>query len=125
MGFSADYGVYLKFRNQNEPPPNSISETPSPLKTLFHIFFELSDEKSWETPLTFSFSKVSFSGNLCFIQEININGFIVNVNKTATWSSENNGYYFMLFFELWFYNVEFETYNFHNRFVWLWLNMTS
>jgi len=54
-----------------------------------------------------------------------MNGVTFNVDKSASWDVENNGYYYQLFMELWIYNVEFQAFEFHNRFVGLWLNMTG
>jgi hypothetical protein len=59
------------------------------------------------------------------IQSLIVNNVEFAVNKTALWDVENNGYYYQLFMELWIYNVEFQAFEFHNRFVGLWLNMTG
>ena len=125
MGCSAYYVVYVKFRNQTESLPNATAGTPSPLPPLFEFRIFVEDGKSWEAPLRFLFSNVSFSENRSFVGGLMINGVTFNVDKVASWDVENNGYYFQLFMELWIYNVEFQAFEFHNRFVGLWLNMTS
>jgi len=125
MGFSAYYVVYVKFRNQTESLPNATAGTSSPLPPLFEFRLFVEDGKSWEAPLRFSFSNVSFSENRSFVGSLMINGVAFNVDKWASWDVENNGYYYQLFIELWIYNVEPAAFEFHNRFVGLWLNMTG
>ena len=125
MGCSAYYVVYVKFRNQSESLPNATAGTTSPLPPLFEFRLFVEDGKSWEAPLRFSFSNVSFFGDRCLVGSLMINGVTFNVDKSASWDVENNGYYYQLFMEVWIYNVEFQVFEFHNRFVSLWLNMTS
>jgi hypothetical protein len=125
MGSSAYYVVYVKFRNQTESLPNATAGTPSPLLPLFEFRLFVEDGKSWEAPLRFSFSDVSFSENRSFVGSLMMNGVTFNVDKVASWDVENNGYYYQLFMELWIYNIEFQTFEFHNRFVDLWLNMAG
>lgn len=124
MGCSAYYVVYVKFRNQTEPLPNATAGTPSPLPSLYEYRVFLEDGKTWEAPLTFSFSDVSFSENRSWVAGLVINGVAFSVNKLASLDVENSGYYYQLFIELWIYNNESRSFEFHNRFVGLWLNMT-
>ena len=123
MSSSIFYNVRVKFRNQNEPLPNATAGTPSPLPTLYEYNLFLEDESNWETLLNFSFSGISFSENYCKVESLIINGFTFDVNKSVLWDEEHNGYYYQLFFELWIYQVESETLEFHNRVVDIWLKM--
>jgi len=125
MGSSAYYVVYMKFRNQSEPLPNATAGTPSPLPPLYEYRVFLQDGKSWETPLTFLFSGVSFVANYCTVESLIINGVAFRVDKSVSWDAEDSGYYYQLFIELWIYNAESGTFQFHNRFVSVWLNMTG
>ncbi len=125
VGSLAYYVLYVKFRNLNEPLPNATLGVPSSLQPLYEYRVVLEDGKSWEAPLRFSFSNVSFSENRSFVGSLMINGVTFNVDKSVSWDVENNGYYYQLFMELWIYNVEFQAFEFHNRFVGLWLNMTG
>lgn len=120
MGSSAYYIVYLKFRNQTEPLPNATAGTPSPLNATAEYRIFLQGGESWEAPLTFS-----FIGNQSLIQSLIVNNVEFAVNKTALWDEENNGYYYQVFIELWIYSTEFDRFQFHNRFVGIWLNMTG
>jgi len=124
MGSSAYYVVYVKFRNQTEPLPNATAGTPSPLPPLYEYHVFLRDGEPWEAPLTFSFSGVSFFENKCFVKSLTVNDVHFGVDELASWDRENNGYYCHVFVELWMYNSGSRSFEFHNRFVGLWLNMT-
>ena len=125
MESSAYYMVYVKFRNQSEPLPNATAGTSSPLSPLYECRVFLQDGKTWETPLTFSFSGVSFFNNQSFVESLVINDVVFSVDKSALWDEENNGFYYQVFMELWIYNVGSDAFEFHNRFVGIWLNMTG
>jgi len=125
MGSSAYYMIYVKFRNQSEPLPNATAGTPSPLSPLYECRVFLQDGKTWETPLTFSFSEVSFFNNQSFVESLVINDVVFSVGKLVLWDGDNNGFYFQVFVELWIYNAGFDAFEFHNRFVGIWLNMTG
>jgi len=120
MGSSAYYMVYVKFRNQSEPLPNATAGTHSPLNATAEYRIFLQGGESWEAPLTFS-----FLGNQSLIQSLIVNNVEFAVNKTALWDGENNGYYYQLFLELWIYDAESDAFQYHNRFVGIWLNMTG
>ena len=125
VGSSAYYVVYVKLRNQTEHLPNATTGTPSPLPPLYEYRVFLEDGKSWEAPLTFSFSGVSFFENRSFVESFMVNDGVFSVDKLASWDGENNGYYYQVFIELWIHNAESDAFEFHNRFVGIWLNMTG
>ena len=119
------YVAYVKLRSQTEFLPNSTAAMPSPLKPLYEYRVFLSDGEVREKNVTFSFSGVQFAGNVCRVSYCWVDGFSFLVNKTAAWDAVNKGYYFQVFFELWRYNATASAFEYHNRFVSLWLNMTS
>jgi len=124
MGGLEYYKVFVKFRNQTEPLPDSVNGTPSILNPVFEYRMFLRDGEVWEKEFLFSFDNVSFEGNFCRISNIIVDGYVLNVDKVAFWDEENKGFYFQIFFELWIYNATALDFQFHNRFVGLWLNMT-
>jgi uncharacterized membrane protein len=124
IGSSSYYMVYVKFRNQTEPMPNSTAGTPSSLPALYEYRMFIHDGETWEAPLTFSFRQVSFFENRSLVEALTINDVTFGVDKLASWDLNGTGYYFQLFFELWIYNTESNAFQFHNRAVWLWLNAT-
>jgi len=105
--------------------PNATAGTPSPLSPLYEYRVFLRDGGTWEAPLTFSFSEVSFFNNQSFVESLVINDVVFSVDKLALWDGENNGFYYQVFMELWIYNAGSDDFEFHNRFVSLWLNMTG
>lgn len=125
MGSPMYYGVYLKFGNQFEPLPNDTAGAPSPLVPLYEYHAFVEDGKSWEVPLTFSFSNVSHGINQSLVGSLSINNVAFNVNKATSWNDENRGYFYKLFVELWIYSVESDAFQFHDRFVGIRLNMTG
>ena len=125
MGCLEYYRVYVKFRNQSEPLPDSLNGKPSELSPLFEYGFFVGENGTWETEVVFSFSGVSVDGNISRVSCIIVDGFVFSVDKMAEWDSEGNGYYYQLFFELWLYDVAASSFQFHDRFVGIWLNMTA
>jgi len=125
LGSSAYYVVYVKFRNPTEPLPNATAGVPSSLPPLYEYRVLLEDGQSWEQPLTFSFSEVSAAQNQSLVSGLAVNGVTLSVNRPGMWDDENRGYFYELFMELWVYNVASDAFQFHNRYVGLWLNMTT
>ena len=125
MGSSAYYAVYVKLRNQSEPLANATAGTPSPLPVLYEYRVFLVDGEVWETPVNFTLRGFSFQGDGCFVENLVLNGVDMHVGKMASWHSGGEGYYLQLFFELWLYDFKAESFSFHNRFVGIWLNITS
>jgi len=119
MGYSAYYLVYAKFRNQTDPLPDTLDATPSPLPALYEFQAFIMDGETWEAPLTFTFLNVSRLGNSSVVSEMSINDVVFSVN-----CSSNSGYY-QLFFELWLYDTSLQEFQYHSRFVGIWLNVTD
>ena len=118
------YMVYVKFRNQTESSPDSLNGTSSVLEPLSEYRVFLGDSEVWEKEITFSFEGIAFDGNVCKISNLVLDGLVLNVDKVAAWDSATNGFYCQLFFELWLYNAAPSGFQYHNRFVGIWLNMT-
>jgi hypothetical protein len=124
MGGLQYYRVYVKFRNQTEPLPDSVNGTPSTLDPVFEYRMFLRDGEVWEKEVFFSFDGISFESNSCRSSSLVLDGYVLNVDKYALWDEENSGFYCQLFFELWIYDGAVSGFQFHNRFVGFWLNMT-
>ena len=124
MGGSAYYLVNVKLRNQTQPLPNATVSKASPLVPL-HVFRAfVIDGGTWEKSLRFSFLEASRNGDDLFVYRLSINDVVSVVNASVKWDSEYDGFYFQLFFELWLYNVTSQSFQYHDRFVGIWLNMT-
>jgi uncharacterized membrane protein len=124
MGCSEYYVVYVKFRNSTQSLPDVSGSLPSSLPPLYEFRFFVADGKAWESPVTFAFQDVSFQDYSVFVGGVSINGVTFPVNASAVWDSENTGFNFQLFFELWRYDKTLQSFQFHNRFVGLLLNIT-
>ena len=125
MAESAYYRVLVKFRNESEALPNSTIGVASPLAPLYEYHVFLENGKSWEVPLTFAFSDIVFVENVSSVGSVGFNEGTFKVDKPVVWDSENTGYYYELFMELWIYNVTTQGFQYGNRFVGFWLNMTG
>jgi len=124
LGSSSYYMVCVKFRNQSQPLPDVSNSIPSSLAPLFEFRFFIVDGESWEAPLTFAFLEVSGLEDSCLVRRMMINDVVFPVDSPSSWDSENNGFYYQLFFELWLYDVTSRGFRFHDRFVGIWLNVT-
>jgi hypothetical protein len=130
LGYCAYYLVEVKFRNQTQPAPTSLgpieNRTASSLPSLFNITAFVADEGTWELPLTFSFDYYNETLTLLKFYNMTLNGVKFDMsNYTVAWDSKSNGFFGNLFFELWICNRATGRFQYHERFVSLWLNMTS
>ena len=128
LGYCAYYMVQVKFKNQTQPAPTSFGpiekRTPSSLQSLCNFTVFVADESVWETPLTFSFDYRENASKV-EMNSLVLNGLSLNLNnQVIAWNSSRNGYYGFLFFELWLYNSTVNSFNYHGRYVGIWLNMT-
>lgn len=130
LGYCAYYMVQVKFRNQTQPAPTSFgpieSRLPSSLPSLFNMTVFVADEQVLEIPITFSFnytwdeqfSKVELLG-------LRLNGVWLNISDCKlSWDADKQVFRGFLFFELWLYNADTNSFKYHGRFVGLWFNMT-
>ena len=124
MGRLEAYRVLVKLRNQTEPLPDASSGTPSGLGSLFEYRMFAADRQAWEHMVAFAFTGVSFEDDVCRVSGLVVDGHAVSAETSAVWDEENRGFYVQLFFELWRYNNMLSAFQYHGRFVGLWLNMT-
>ncbi len=127
MGELQYYLVYAKIRNLTDPIPDVLNSTPTDLEPLAEYRVLLSENETWERPITFSIESVSFGENVSTISRLSIDGNSFIATKTIEFAQINNvyGYFCELFFELWRYNSQISSFEFHNRFVGIWLNLTQ
>lgn len=125
MGSTMHYMVYVKFRNQTQLLPDALNSMPSSVVPLYEYHAYVANEGTWEAPLAFSILGASQVGNSTLVSAISINDVVFSVNSSTIWDTERNGFHYQLFLELWFYNVTSMSFQYHNRFVGFWLNMTG
>lgn len=125
LGGLSYYRVYVKLRNESEQLPNSTAASPSSLEPVYSYDLFLGENATWEREVSFSFGVVSFDDGVCRVSRVLVDDYAVDVNKMAAWNATENGFYCEVFFELWLYNAAVMDFQFHNRWVGLWLNMSS
>jgi len=125
MGYSAYYIVYVKLRNQTQPLPDALKSAPSPLPPLYEFQVFVPDGATWESSVNFSILEISSLDDSCLVRRMSINDVVFSVYSPSRWNSENKGFYYQLFFELWLYNITSQSFQFHDRFIGIWLNITG
>jgi len=125
LGYSAYYRVFVKFRNQTLPLPVNSNSTPNPLPALYEYSFFVRNSEIWETLLNFKVLEGASSKDSLTVKSLAINEIDFMVDSTSVWNAERKGFYYQLFFELWLYNMTSHGFQYHNRFVSLWLNITG
>jgi uncharacterized membrane protein len=125
LGHSAYYRVYVKLRNQTQSLPTASNSSPGMLPPLYEFDMFVRDDEIWEKPLNFTILEVSTYDNSTLLKRLKINGVIFQINTFSIWDEEKNGFFYQLFFELWLYNMTASSFQYHNRFVGIWLNVTG
>ncbi len=116
------YVLYVKLGNETDLLPTR--EKPSSLLPLYEYRVSIQDKLNWESPIVFSVSKASISGNNSQINTLKINNVAFNLDKHANWNSNSTAFKYQLFIELWLYNSSSNSTSFNGRFVDLQLNLT-
>jgi hypothetical protein len=125
MDSSVYYTVYVKFMNQTDQLPNGLTGMPSSVEPLYQYSFAVQNDQNWESPLKFSFSDTSISGNQSLVKTLTINNDVFEVNRPSLWDSNATTFSYTLLFELWIYNAQSSSFEYNNRYVDLLLNLTS
>jgi hypothetical protein len=81
--------------------------------------------RAWETPITIKIMNASIQGNTMVAESVSVNDKASQVVYSSIWDSEYSWFYFQFFFELWLYSSTGSSFQFHDRFVGIWLNMTG
>jgi len=126
LGYCAYYSVEVKFRNQTQSAPSRFNHTSSSLPALCNISAFVADQGVLEQPLTLSFVyQYNESLSRVELRSLELNGVESNLNNTTIdWDLKENGFRGVLFFELWIYNGTSSSFQYHDRFLSLRLNMT-
>jgi hypothetical protein len=126
LGSCAYYQVKIKFRNETQSDPNSFNRTYSTLPSLYNVAAFVADKESWQLPITFSFNYSSTGVSSIAFSSIKFNGVNLNLaGLTSNLNSTINVFSGNLVFELWIYNGTTNTFQYHERFVSLLMNMTG
>jgi hypothetical protein len=126
LGECAYYQVQVKFRNETQSAADSFNRAPSSLPSLYNFTVFVANKESWESLLAFSIDYEYIEA----LAQINFNTLIFNGSRlgirgySAAWDSQSDEFSGTLFMELWIYNTTLSSFQYHERFVSLHLNMT-
>jgi uncharacterized membrane protein len=126
LGTQARYKIEMKFRDQNQSGPDSFNHTQSSLQPLTDFTFEVPEGQSAELQvnLVFNYAVDSLRGE-SILDEIVVNGTSVDMDgMPLPWDSEANAFLGNIFFELYLYNDATGTYQYNQRYVSLWVNLS-
>ena len=126
MDSCAYYNLQVKFRNETQSAPDSFNFTSSTQPALSNSTFILSNEQSTELPISFSFNYDITGTTQLNMQSIVINGYSLDSSGTTiAYNPDKKGFFGNLFFELWMFNDSTNAFQYNQRYVSLWLNMTA
>lgn len=124
QGSCQTYQIEIKFRNQTQPAPNSFNHTHSNLPPLTTLTVAVAENSTEEIPLDISFQYTPSARLQLKMQNITINNYSLEVNSTTiAWDTQKMGFYGNLFFELWIYNSTTSSYQYHERYLSLWVQI--
>ncbi len=127
LGSFAYYEVEIKFSSQSQFGPDSFNHTSSNLESLGSITVFAADNSTVEVPLdvSFDYNVNPQSTAQLIMQSVTVNGNVLPINSTITWNNDKAGFFGNIFFELWKYNDTTGTFQYHERYLGLWLRMNT
>ncbi len=125
LAFCAYYELQIKLLSESQEQPNGFNHTNSDVAPLSSLIFFVANNQTYELPIDVSLQYTSdaTAGRLD-VQSLTVNGIGVDATGTSfNWNSEKSGYISNLVFELYVYNDTIGSFQYHERFVNLWLKM--
>lgn len=127
LGHCAYYMLQVKFCDLHQSATYGINQRSSTLPSLYNITFFVEDNETWELPIVFSYDYVyNEDFTRVYFDHLLFNEVLLDLNGTSTeLDALRNGFFGNLFFELWIYNENIGSFQYHERFVDLKFNMTN
>jgi len=126
LGSCAYYQVQIKFRNETQSAPNSFNRTYSTLPSLYNVSAFVADKEKWQSPATFSFNYAFKGESSIAFNSMKFNGVNLNLAGLSSNRDSTTGvFYGNLVLELWIYNGSTNTFQYHERYLSLLMNMTG
>jgi hypothetical protein len=128
LGSTSNYNIEIKLRNQTQSGPSSFDHTSSNLPALSSIAIVAADNQTAETALDISFQYhiVNGSTGTLVMDNVTVNGFGLDASKTTiAYDKTKGGFYGNLFFELYIFNGTTNAFQYHQRYLSLWLKMNA
>jgi hypothetical protein len=121
LGYTGYYHIEVKLRNYTEPGPNDTLRTPSTLPSIFSIPVFVPYKESRELPLSFSINyslnletqQANFSNVVLNDVSINLAPWILYITSLYTGSE----YAYNLFFELWIYDGNLNSFQYTGQYI--------
>ncbi len=125
LAFCAYYSVEIKLLSESQEQPNGFNHTNSDVAPLSSLTFFVANNQTYELPIDISFQyKADATARRLDVHSLTVNGIDVDTTGISfTWNSEKSGYSSNLVFELYVYNDTVGSFQYHERFVNLWLKM--
>jgi uncharacterized membrane protein len=126
LGSATYYNVEMKLRNQTQPGPDSFNHTSSSLPALSSIAMVAANNQTAEKPLDISFKYHAVNGTTSklIMDNVTVNGFTLDASATTIeWDKTKGGFYGNLVFELYIYNGTINAFQYHERYLSLWVKM--
>jgi hypothetical protein len=125
LSSAAYYNVEIKFRNQTQSAPDSLNKTSSDLPALGSIAIAAAENSTSEVPLEISFQyHVDPQTDTLYMETVTLNGFAQDAsNTTIAWDEVKGGFFGNLFFELYIHNSTTNSFQYHQRYLSLWIKM--
>jgi hypothetical protein len=125
LSSAAYYNVEIKFRNQTQPAPDSFNRTSSNLPALGNIAIAAAENSTSEVQLDISFQyHTDTPTGTLYMENVTVNGFAQDASATTiAWDEAKGGFFGNLVFELYLQNSTTNTFQYHQRYLSLWLKM--
>jgi hypothetical protein len=125
LGSAAYYDVEVKFRNATQSGADSFNQTSSGQPPLGKLTCFAANEQTADLPFQVAFHYSVNKPLQIKLTSITINGYTVDASSTTIdWDMQRGGYFGNLFFELWLYNGATGSFQYNQRYVSLWFNLT-
>lgn len=126
LGATAYYQIELKFRNETQSAPDIFNRTSSTLPSLGSLSLFAANKETIELPINISFQYKTAPGNAAQLdmQSITVNGAQLNCQTTLALDPQKGAFLGNVFFELWLFNDSTSSFQYNQRYVSLWMNMT-
>ena len=120
LGSCTYYLIEVKFRNQTQSGPDTLSLTSSALLSLANFYFSVANNQVFELPIkvAFQYNVDTTNPDQLDMQTLMLNGYSLHLSSTTiAWDPTIPGFYGNIFFELWIFNNTANAFQYNQRYV--------
>ena len=124
LGVVAYYQIQVKFRTEKQSAPDSFNHTNSEIPALGSVSLFAANQQTVEVPvdISFQYNLDPYNTSQMNLQSVTVNGAKLKTNdEVVFFDTARNGFFGNIFFELWIYNGTSNTFQYHERYLSLWL----